>query len=332
MASIQSLINGVKAATDPVTPATVPVTPPALGTNTAMQFVSLDDVTVPPGGFSGVYAFGDSLSDAGNISLATLGNLPVSGIYSGGRFTNGNVWVQDLAQNLGLPAPKPSLAGGTDYAYGGAETGVTAVHAANPSDLPSQLGQFVANVPNPSPTALYTVWAGSNDVLDIANSAETPAQQQASVQQAVNNEVSFIDGLVAHGAKDLVIMNVPDLGKTPYEMARPASDATSSALAQTYNTDLGAALQQIMASGSASIDYVNTYAMLDAAVANPSAYGFTNVTQPVWNGNLTDSHSGTLAATGAAQNGHLFFDDLHPTAAGHALLADGVTQSLTGTA
>jgi phospholipase/lecithinase/hemolysin len=332
MASIQSLINGVKAATDPVTPATVPVTPPALGTNTAMQFVSLDDVTVPPGGFSGVYAFGDSLSDAGNISLATLGNLPVSGIYSGGRFTNGNVWVQDLAQNLGLPAPKPSLAGGTDYAYGGAETGATAVHAANPSDLPSQLGQFVANVPNPSPTALYTVWAGSNDVLDIANSAETPAQQQASVQQAVNNEVSFIDGLVAHGAKDLVVMNVPDLGKTPYEMARPASDATSSALAQTYNTDLGAALQQIMASGSASIDYVNTYAMLDAAVANPSAYGFTNVTQPVWNGNLTDSHSGTLAATGAAQNGYLFFDDLHPTAAGHALLADGVTQSLTATA
>jgi phospholipase/lecithinase/hemolysin len=331
MASIQSLINGVKAATDPVTPATVPVTPPALGTNTAMQFVSLDDVTVPPGGFSGVYAFGDSLSDAGNISLATLGNLPVSGIYSGGRFTNGNVWVQDLAQNLGLPAPTPSLAGGTDYAYGGAETGATAVHAANPSDLPSQLGQFVANVPNPSPTALYTVWAGSNDVLDIANSAETPAQQQASVQQAVNNEVSFIDGLVAHGAKDLVVMSVPDLGKTPYEMARPASDATSSALAQTYNTDLGAALQQIMASGSASIDYVNTYAMLDAAVANPAAYGFTNVTQPVWNGNLTDSHSGTLAATGAAQNGYLFFDDLHPTATGHALLADGVTQSLTGT-
>jgi phospholipase/lecithinase/hemolysin len=87
-----------------------------------------------------------------------------------------------------------------------------------------------------------------------------------------------------------------------------------------------------MASGSASIDYVNTYAMLDAAVANPSAYGFTNVTQPVWNGNLTDSHSGTLAATGAAQNGYLFFDDLHPTAAGHALLADGVTQSLTATA
>ena len=115
-------------------------------------------------------------------------------------------------------------------------------------------------------------------------------------------------------------------------MARPASDAASSALAQTYNTELGAALQQIMASGAASIDYVNTYAMLDTAIANPAAYGFTNVTQPVWNGNLTSSNSGTLAATGAAQSGYLFFDDLHPTAAGHSLLAAAVTQSLTGTA
>jgi phospholipase/lecithinase/hemolysin len=332
MATIQSLINGFKAATDPVTPATVPVTPPALGTDTSMQFVNADNVTVPPGGFSAVYAFGDSLSDAGNISLGTLGHLPVGGIYSGGRFTNGNVWVQDLAQNLGLPAPKPSLAGGTDYAYGGAETGATSVHAANPSDLPSQLGQFVASVPDPSPTALYTVWAGSNDVLDIVNSTQTPEQQQASVQQAVNNEVGTINGLIAHGAKDFVVMGVPDLGKTPYEMARPASDAASSSLAQTYNTDLGTALQQIMASGAASVDYINTYAMLDTAGANPSAYGLTNVTQPVWNGNLTDSNSGTLAATGAAQNGYLFFDDLHPTATGHSLLAAGVTQSLTGTA
>jgi phospholipase/lecithinase/hemolysin len=333
MATIQSLINGIETAINPVSPPTVPVTPTTLGPGSAMQFITMDNVTVPAGGFSTIYSFGDSLSDAGNISLATLGNIPSgNGIYSGGRFTNGNVWVQDLAEDLGLAAPKPSLAGGTDYAYGGAETGATAIHAANPSDLPSQVGQFVASVPKPSSTALYTMWAGSNDVLDIANSTETPAQQQATVQQAVNNEVGSIDGIIAHGAKDFVVMSVPDLGVTPYEKARPASDAASSALAQDYNNDLGAALQKIMASGAASIDYVNTYAMLDAAVASPSTYGFTNVTQPVWSGNLTSSSSGTLAATGAAQNGFLFFDNLHPTATGHAWLAAGVTQSLTGTA
>ena len=233
---------------------------------------------------------------------------------------------------FGLPAVKPSLAGGTDYAYGGAETGQTSVHTVNPTDLPSQVAQFAANVPDPSPNALYTVWAGSNDVLDIANSGETAAQQQLSVQQAVTNETVSIDGLIAHGAKDLVVMDVPDLAKTPYEMARPASDAVSGTLAQEFNTDLGAALRAIVASGAASIDYVDTYGRLNMAIANPAAYGFTNVTQPVWSGNLTDSHSGTLAATGAAQNGYLFFDDLHPTSAGHALLAAAVTQTLTGQA
>jgi phospholipase/lecithinase/hemolysin len=53
------------------------------------------------------------------------------------------------------------------------------------------------------------------------------------------------------------------------------------------------------------------------------------MTQPVWTGNLTDSNSGVLSATGAAQNGYLFFDSLRPTAAGHALLAADVTQTLT---
>ena len=323
MANLKSLIDGFDAATT-----TIPID--ALGIAPSPSFIGNDPITVPAGGFSAIYAFGDSLSDAGNISILTADRLPVSPIYSDGRFSNGNVWVQDLAQNLGLPALKPSLAGGTDYAYGGAETGGTAVHTANPTDLPSQLGQFVANVPKPSPTALYTVWAGSNDVLDIANSKETPTQQAANVQQAVTNEAGFIEGLVAHCAKDLVVMDVPDLGKTPYEMARPTSDATSSALAETYYAELGAALQQIMASGKVSIDYINTFGLLDMAVANPAAYGLSNVTQPVWTGNLTSSSSGALAAIGAAQNGYLFFDDLHPTAAGHALLADAVTQTLTG--
>jgi phospholipase/lecithinase/hemolysin len=325
MATLESLIDGSRAATTSITAAT-------LGTARSLQFIVSDNVTTPAGGFSTVYAFGDSLSDAGNVSLASLRKVPVAGIYSGGRFSNGSVWVQDLAQNLGLLAVKPSLAGGTDYAYGEAQTGTTPVHTANPSDLASQLGQFVASVPKPSPAALYTVSVGSNDVLEIANSKETPAQQQASVQQAVKNEANFIAGLVAHGAKNVVVLSVPDLGNTPYERARPATAATSSALTQTYNAELGAALRQIMASGAASIDYVNTYNMLDTAVANPGAYGFTNVTQPVWNGNLTDSHSGTLKATGASQNGYLFFDGLHPTARGHMLLATEVTRSLTGTA
>lgn len=326
MTTLSSLLDSFDPATSIASIPTAALQAPA-----SPSFVATNAVAVPTGGFPALYAFGDSLSDAGNIGVLSLGILPAA-TYSDGRFTNGNVWVQDLAQKLGLPAVKPSLTGGTDYAYGGAQTGTNPTHAATPTDLPSQLSQFVKNVPTPSPNALYTVWAGSNDLLGIARSTETPAQQQASVQQVVTNETQFINGLIAHGAKNLVVMDVPDLGKTPSQLASPASDAASSSLAQQFNASLGTALQAIVASGAASIDYVDTYGLLDTAIANPAAYGFTNVNQPLWTGDFIDSNSGKLAAAGPAQSGYLFFDGLHPTAAGHSLLAANVAQTLTGVA
>ena len=95
--------------------------------------------------YSGLFAFGDSLSDTGNL-LTLTGTQPVAP-YSNGRFSNGPVWVQDLSTSLGLGPVTPSLLGGNDYAYGGAQTGLTAVNPPGPGnfiDLPSQLQQFQA--------------------------------------------------------------------------------------------------------------------------------------------------------------------------------------------
>jgi phospholipase/lecithinase/hemolysin len=300
------------------------ITTDFLGTSSGMSFAAATGSH-----YSAIYAFGDSLSDVGNVYDATLHALPVSPPYVGGYFSNGPVWVQDLAQSLGLAALKPSLAGGTDFAVGGATTGAEPGSPLNPTDLPGQLAMFVAHVPHPQANALYTVWIGSNDVLDIADDAAT-AQQAAEIASAVKNEAAFIAGLAAHGAKDLVVLDVPDLGKTPSELARGATAAANaSSLSALYDQDLSAALKSLTATGALKVDLIDTYKAIDAVIANPAAYGFTNVTQPVWTGNFSNPHSGTLAATGAAQNGYLFFDSLHPTAQAHALLAQAVTQSLT---
>jgi phospholipase/lecithinase/hemolysin len=326
MATLDSLFNGIDAAVATISPATLQI-------GGSMQFLGADAITVPPGGFSAVYAFGDSLSDAGNISLATAGVIPVSPPYADGHFTNGDVWVQDLSQQLGLPPVAASLAGGTDYAYGGAETGPTPVHTANPTDLPSQLGQFVLNTPSPSPDALYTVWIGSNDVLDVANHVTDPGQQQTDVSEAVQNETSFLSGLVAAGAKDLMVLNVPDLGKIPYETEQgPTISATASALSAQYDGELAGSLQALAATGAAKVDLIDTYSLLDGVIASPGTYGFTNATSPVWTGNLTDPSSGVLQASGSAQNQYVFFDAMHPTAQAHSLLADAAMQQLTGVA
>jgi len=342
MATLQGALNDLSAALSGTSSA--PIDPTTLSQPSTLSFIAQDvaaaaasaapvaPTTAAPGApFSAMYVFGDSLSDTGNVSLATAGLVPVSPPYADRSFTNGPVWAQDLAQSIGLPALQPSLAGGTDFAYGGADTGQTPVHTLNPTDLPSQFAQFTSQVSSPQPGALYALWIGSNDVLDIADNASlTPTQQQSDVAAAVNNESDVVQALAARGAQNFLVLNVPDLGKTPQEMAHGAAAAqTVSSLSSLYDQDLAAALQPLEASGALKIDLVDTFASLNQVEANPAAYGLTDVTHPVWTGNLTSSGSGTLQASGAAQNQFLFFDSLHPTAQVHATLAAGIAQNLT---
>ena len=346
MATLQSVLDDLRNSVDPSS--SLPITPNTLSQPSTLSFIAEDaaraaaaavpvapTVAAPGAPFSAIYAFGDSLTDTGNASLATLGKVPASPPYADRSFSNGPVWVKDLAQQIGLPAIQPSLAGGTDFAYGSAETGQTPVHTLSPTDLPSQYSQFLTQVPSPQPGALYAIWIGSNDVLDIANDTSlTPDQQKADVAAAVTNEVSVINGLAAHGAQKFLVLNVPDLGATPYEMARgPAVAQSATELSKLYNAELADAVQ---ATGrhrarSRSIWWICSPCSIRPPPIPPPT-GFTNVTDPVWTGNVTDPNSGTLRATGAAQDQFLYFDALHPTAHAHAELASGIAPTLTALA
>ncbi len=284
--------------------------------------------------FSGIFAFGDSLSDVGNVYTATLHLIPAPPFVNG-HFSNGPVWVEDLGQRLGLPVPRPSLQGGTDFAYGGGEAGPGPLHnALLPTDLPSQLVQYEVQDPGPHPDALYTVSVGSNTTLDaISAYAGDPTAADAAIAQGVANETSFVNELAQLGAHNFLILNVPDLGKVPEEKAQgPVVAQTASALAAEYDSDLTTSLSAIAAQDHLNVHVVDAYKLINEAVADPAAFGFTNVTEPVWTGNYYNPFSGHLNATGAAQNGYLFFGPLHPTAAAHAELAAAAEQSLFGPA
>lgn len=307
--------------------------------------------------YSAIYAFGDSLSDAGNLSITTkTAGLPTPvsppyltqhyGTATGAVFSNGLTWVQDLSIALGLGILAPSLTGGTDFAYGGAETGTTPQNGSAPEiqavSLPSQLTQFQARVPKPSANALYTVSIGANDLNDILGTPGLTAQQQtADVNASVANEISFVKSLIADGAKNLLVMDVPDLGKTPNVMdgrvngsntPSAALDAEASQLASSYNSALTSQLAALASADAVKVHVVDAYGLVDSAVADPALYGLTNVTSPVWSGNYTSSTSGTLAATTpAAQDQYLFWDQLHPTETGHQAIADAAEQQLSGT-
>ena len=76
----------------------------------------------PAAPYTGMYVFGDSLSDTGNLYGASGGTVPgPSTAYTQGRFTNALNYVDGLAAGLGLSAA-PSILGGTNFAWGGART------------------------------------------------------------------------------------------------------------------------------------------------------------------------------------------------------------------
>jgi len=279
---------------------------------------------------STIYAFGDSLSDAGNIK-AVFG-YP-SAPYVNGHFTNGQVWVQDLAASLGLAPLSASLAGGNDFAVGGAQSGTSPVHTASVGDLPWQLDAFHAVHAAADPNALYTLWIGGDDARAIL--ASNPSSNQAAIDVAtsVGNIDSAIARLAGYGAKNFLVVTVPDLGKTPEAISTgPFGVAVASALAASFDNLLvnGSTVAGIPSlSGLATLDSLNlkvldSYSLIDGIVAQPAPFGFTDVTDPCLVGAVNFA-GGTVCAN---PNQFLFWDYIHPTATGHAIVAADAFQVL----
>jgi phospholipase/lecithinase/hemolysin len=279
--------------------------------------------------FSAEYVFGDSLSDVGNVYLATGGIEPASP-YVNGQFSNGPVWVQDLAARLGLPALTPGLAGGSDYAFGHATTGSTSTNNSDVPNLEQQVGLFFSAHATAPSNALYTFSIGANDLFNILGGLTgglTPQQAAAAAAQVVASEASKLAGA---GAKDLVLFDVPDLGVTPGITALgPAASAAATALSAFFDQQVLLDLAPVEAAGLTVFD-LNTYTLIDEVVQDPSAFGFSNVTAPCWTGGFTGSATGgSLCSTlPAVQDTYLFWDDVHPTAAGQLLVADAALSAM----
>jgi outer membrane lipase/esterase len=262
--------------------------------------------------FTQVVSFGDSLSDAGNISIAS-GSPVIT------RFTTnpGHTAVEDIASHYGFTL-LPSLAGGTDYAWGGAQSAINVPEG--PLTIPStatQIGQYLASTGGKAnPNALYTLWIGGNDIL---NANPNPALAPTSVTIAALNEVGQIKALQAAGAKTIVVFNLPDLGLTPAAQSEgPAGVSGANQLSILYNGALNGGIKQL----GKGIVQLDTFDLIHELVADPGKYGFTNVTVPAC---TTPSSISCTPATLVAPNADktfLFADGIHPTTAAHAALAE----------
>lgn len=275
------------------------------------------------GPYSAVYVFGDSLTDAGNNAIAldsqgiprTATPIPnqafiPTATYASGRYSNGPVWAEYFAAALGVPLA-PSLAGGTDFSYGGATTGVTPP-GGFPPPLLAQVAGFIA-LPGAAPSsALYIIAGGGNDARSVLGGAADAATTIANYGVNMKN---MITSLYAEGARNFLVVNTPDLGLTPAlqlaNLLTPGAAAAASGLASAMNASLAAQLATLSAAIAGGVDLLDSYALVGSIVANPSLFGLTNAT----------AACATSAACIANPGTTFFWDGIHPTTAGAQVVA-----------
>jgi Phospholipase/lecithinase/hemolysin len=297
--------------------------------------------------FTQIIVFGDSLSDDGNIAHRTRDRVgfsyPSSNFnYSDNRFTNdlapitdpgshlySRTWHEQLAKILNLQIADNSLDSGTDFAFGGATTkdgtqdrtifhnpfpfagGDTAITVDN---MGKQVGDYLDSH-TPGPNALYIIWGGGNDLFDD--------QSATNVTNTANRVGGLIRNLASAGARNFLVPNVPPLGAVPNSFGDPNRVASLNADSASYRMQLDSVIASTISSLSQSGITIHVFTFdvwldLIRVLGEPAKYGFVNV---------TDSAQGNSSVN---PDQYLFWDDIHPTTAGHHQLATEANRLLSG--
>ncbi len=285
---------------------------------------------------AGVYFFGDSLSDTGNLFLAT--GLPQSDnpgnlAYAPGQYTDkyGNgVWSQQFAAALGMEA-KPSLAGGTNFSWAGARTytvtakpatATTPAVAGTPPGVTDQIAQYVSLPGRAGANDLFVIMIGGNDVdagLRSGNAA-------GAINSGLANIKAGITALAGEGAKRILIANMPNVADTPLIRAsadpdpRTTTNETIDAVnqfVQGWNLGFGLLVGQLQQTFTGiDFDVLDLFGLGTLTSAQYGALGITNTTVPCLL--VPDTPVGAQARSCSTS---LYSDPFHPSAVAHGIIA-----------
>ncbi len=278
-------------------------------TVTVLCFLSVSHAFAGP--YSSLVVFGDSLSDVGNIAASSFDIYPGQYYYQD-RFSNGPVFTESLSAGLGLGPSVRSTAGGNNFAYGGARTsGTGGLEGIFIRDVDEQVTQFLATR-TADPNSLFVVFSGANDFVGGQTNVNVPA----------NNLAADIQRLISAGARQFLVMNLPLLGYTPRYNGNVTTSEQFNTRTAEFNAALDVKIENIATTNPALTFFrLDVASLFNDAIANPAAFGLINVTQSAAPGLQPGASSYNTNLIVSNHNQYLFWDDLHPTTAVHAILA-----------
>jgi phospholipase/lecithinase/hemolysin len=281
--------------------------------------------------YSQIVVFGDSLSDSGN-AFALIGSTSTPPDYSlspslvpsapyargGHHFQDGATWVEQLARPLGLAGSvRPAFQGSNPHATNFAVGAARAREDGRNVNLPTQVQVFLQQSGGIVPSdGVYVIALGGNDVRDALAAFLGGQDGGAILLEALTSIADSIAALHAAGARTFLVWNVPDVGLTPaVRMFGPAVAQFASVISQTFNLQLATVLGSVAVGlpGIAIVPF-DAFGLITDIVANPSAYGMTNVSSAC----LTPDVPPFACRR---PDEFLFWDGVHPTKATHAIIA-----------
>jgi phospholipase/lecithinase/hemolysin len=265
--------------------------------------------------FDELVVFGDSTTDGGNVWNLSGFTVPSDPPYFEGRFSNGPTWVDRLADRLNFAELEPSLAGGNNYAYGGAEAG----KGFSPHFC-ARIGgarECVPNIGKQIETFLYD----DNKTLDglelivVQGGANNKSAHNAGVQIAAH-----VATLADKGGKYFLVPNLEDLSVYPGFSATHTESYWDKFITD-FNDTLRDELDAVeLAFPDITVIPMNMTGLIDGIRINPSMYGLTNVIDPACPGcNFAGLPPGPIAAN---PDEFLIWDHSHFTAAAHRIIGN----------
>ncbi len=272
------------------------------------------------GGYTSFFAFGDSLTDNGNLFAATGNTFPASPPYYNGRFSNGPTWAEHVAARFGAAGLFAA-----NFAFGGANAVTDAVDSI--PDLELQLGIAAASVP---PVALgsnplVSLWFGANDIFNELDKPMPTTESAVAVAQAAATAVAGAAAFIAqNGLTNIILFNLPDLGKIPrFAAIEPGDVDKATAASAAFNARLALSAALLRSQGVNVIE-IDVKSLFDDLIAQPDQFG-------VGLEDATDfcvKTSPPAVCTPEELEKLAFFDQSHPTAKVHGVIAQTVLAAI----
>lgn len=280
--------------------------------------------------YEDLFVFGDSLVDSGNAQIGSLllglpDPAPAAAGYFEGRFSNGYNFADDLSFLLGNGPARPSLDGGINFAFGGAQAREQ-VGDQSPSFF-EQLALFGTSGQSIDPDDLVLVTLGGNDIRSVVR--DTGAVDFAPTLAAMQNGLL---ALIGAGAESIVVTGLPDIGRLPatrlvaLEEMNPAIIALATQRSEFLNAAFATLATNLSLLTGANVEFFDLLAFQRALEADPAAFGLPDDLDTT-----SFCRAGGPAAVLGGCEGYLYFDPVHPTAQIHEVIALAIADQLAVT-